>query len=104
MKNIFNSIPDNFENEVFEELLSAENIRIERIISKGHISPADGWYDQIENEWVVVLQGSGSVLFENDSEIVLKKGDYLHIPSHVRHKVSWTDPDNPTVWLAVFYS
>lgn len=31
----------------------------------------------------------------------LGPGDYVEIPPHVRHRVEWTDPDRPTVWLAV---
>jgi len=104
MGNIYSSLPVQFEKEIFEELVRAENVRIERIISKGHLSPERGWYDQNENEWVIVLEGSGSVLFEDGVEVTLKKGDYLNIPSHAKHKVTWTDPKNITVWLAIFYS
>ena len=104
MGNIFSSMPQNTDNEIFEVLVKCKNIRIERIISKGHASPDDGWYDQIENEWVIVLDGSGLIVFDNGVEIVLKKGDYLNIPAHSKHKVAWTDPNNVTVWLAVFYS
>ncbi len=79
-------------------------MRIERIISKGHTSPDDSWYDQRENEWVMVLEGSGSIMFEDGREVTLEKGDYLNIPSHAKHRVTWTDPDHDTVWLVVFYS
>lgn len=104
MANIFSKLPLQFETEQFDELLRAENVRIERIVSKGHTSPEQGWYDQIENEWVIVLEGSGTILFENGVEAILGSGDYLNIPAHARHKVSWTDPDAATVWLAIFYS
>ncbi|HEX7454586.1 MAG TPA: cupin domain-containing protein [Gallionella sp.] len=104
MGNIYSELPLPLENELFEELIRAENVRIERIISKGHTSPEQGWYDQIENEWVVVLEGAGSVLFEDGVEVTLRRGDYINIPSHARHKVTWTDPDVLTVWLAIFYS
>lgn len=103
MGNIFSSIPQDIDNEIIEDLVKRKNVRIERIISNGHASPGEGWYDQAENEWVIVLEGSGSILFDNGVETVLKKGDYLNIPAHSRHKVAWTDPDNVTVWLAVFY-
>lgn len=103
MKNLFTALPASLESEVFEDLIGNESIRIERIISKGHASPADGWYDQDENEWVVVLQGSGTILFEGGNEIRLKVGDYLNISAHKRHKVTWTDPNKTTIWLAVFY-
>lgn len=101
--NIFTGIPDQLKNEAFEDLLKADSIRIERILSQGHSSPEAGWYDQDENEWVMVLEGSGEITFENGKVVLLSKGDYLNIPSHSRHKVSWTDPDKLTVWLAIFY-
>ena len=104
MGNIYSELPLQLENELFEELIRAENVRIERIISKGHTSPEQGWYDQIENEWVVILEGAGVVLFEDGAEVTLRRGDYINIPSHARHKVTWTDPDVLTVWLAIFYS
>lgn len=102
--NLYSSLPDKSEHEFFEELLCHENIKIERIVSQGHTSPADGWYDQPENEWVVVLEGSGSILFESGNKVNLKKGDYLNIPAHTRHKVTWTDPHHPTIWLAIHYA
>ena len=104
MNNIFSSLPSNLEDEVFEDIVNGKNIRIERIVSHGHSSPEQGWYDQDENEWVIVLSGSGSLLFENGEKFVLNKGDYINIPAHTRHKVLWTAPDEATIWLAIFYS
>jgi len=101
--NIFQSIPKNLETESFDELLNSGSVKIERILSQGHFSPKSGWYDQEENEWVIVLHGKGCLLFEDGSSIELKAGDYINIPAHKRHKVTWTDPDDVTVWLAVFY-
>jgi len=72
---------------------ASENVRIERIVSLGHTSPESGWYNQEENEWVIVLEGSGTILFENGIERVLNKGDYLNIPAHTKHKVTRTDPN-----------
>ncbi len=104
MGNILSALPEDFGLETFEELVHHGQLRIERIISKGHTSPADGWYDQEENEWVVVLEGAGTILFEDGESAHLAKGDYLAIPAHTRHRVVWTDPDRPTIWLAVHYS
>lgn len=101
--NLFQNIPNELKEEKFLELLSNRNIRIERILSKGHTSPDSGWYDQEENEWVIVLDGSGIIEFENGKEVKLSKGDYLNIPKHTKHKVKWTEPDKITIWLAVFY-
>ena len=97
-------MPDKIEHELFEELLRHKNIRIERIVSRGHTSPENGWYDQEENEWVIVLEGSGSILFEKGDEVHLKKGDYLNISAHKRHKVTGTDLNDITIWLAIHYS
>jgi cupin 2 domain-containing protein len=104
MDNIFSSIPEQFDKEIVNVISTHGPLRIERILSKGHTSPAEGWYDQSEHEWVVVLEGSGTVLFENGSEVTLARGDHLHIPAHARHKVARTAPDQITVWLAIFYS
>lgn len=105
MKNIFADLPSDLKEEVFDELLQAENIRIERIVSQGHTSPETGWYDQEDNEWVLVLEGAGTILFaEGEQQVTLRKGDYLHIAAHARHKVIWTEPEELTVWLAVHYS
>lgn len=103
MNNLFDSIPEFAGKEVFEQLLDCPTVRIERIVSRGHTSPANGWYDQEEHEWVLVLQGSGKIRFEGGREFLLCAGDHLHIPAHQRHKVSWTDPAAVTIWLAVFY-
>lgn len=103
MKNLFTEIPDTLENEVFQDLLTLENVRIERILSKGHASPDEGWYDQEEHEWVTVLAGCGILSFADGREVTLKKGDYINIPAHDKHRVKWTDPDTVTIWLAVFY-
>lgn len=103
MGNIFSLVPDELENELIEELLRHNNIWIERIVSQGQASPEHGWYDQQENEWVIVLEGSGTILFDSGAEVNLKKGDYLNIPSHARHKVTRTDPDTITIWLAIHY-
>ena len=104
LQNIFSDLPSTVNEELVSEILVSSHIRIEKIVSKGHTSPPAGWYDQKENEWVMVLQGSGTLIFENGTEVCLGKGDYLNIPAHEKHKVSWTDPNQLTVWLALFYS
>jgi cupin 2 domain-containing protein len=101
--NIFKAIAATRDAELFEDILSTPNVRIERIVSTGQSSPPEGWYDQDEHEWVMVLQGAAVLSFEHGEEQRLQAGDYLNIPAHCRHRVAWTDPDQPTVWLAVFY-
>lgn len=102
-RNIRDLLATHFSAEAFDEILHTPNIRIERIVSKGHISPENGWYDQDENEWVMVLQGSGTLTFEDGSTCHLSTGDYVNIPARHKHRVSWTDPNQLTLWLAVFY-
>ncbi len=102
-QNIFSSIPCNLEHEIFQSLIKNNTVTIERIISKGQSSPDSSWYDQEKNEWVIILKGSAVLSFENQSPIQLNEGDFINIPSHTKHRVAWTDPDNETIWLAVHY-
>lgn len=91
--------------ERVDQLLATDGLRIERIESQGHRAPVDpeGWFDQDEDEWVMVLTGSGRLLIEGEAEqITLESGDAVWLPAHTRHRVTWTDPDQPTVWVAVF--
>lgn len=103
MNNIFDDIPAKLHKEVIESLVDSENVRVERIISKGHTSPDTGWYDQDRNEWVVVLKGAAVLSFTDESSVSLKAGDYINIPAYEKHKVTWTDPDTETIWLAILY-
>lgn len=106
--NLFSNLPDNglrSEAEIFDVLLSAPGIKIERILSTGQASPPGFWYCQSQSEWVVVIRGSAGVKFEQDDTVrVLRAGDSLHIPAQCRHRVEWTDPQEPTLWLAVHYT
>lgn len=104
MKNVFADIPENLKDEQVQTLLQTPDFHVERIVSQGHCSPEGFWYDQDENEWVIVLKGSAALLFaDQDGIFVLNPGDYLHINRHRRHRVEWTDPQQETVWLAVHY-
>ncbi|WAK01706.1 cupin domain-containing protein [Methylobacter sp. YRD-M1] len=100
--NIFSDIPPRLPEELFECILKQGNIRIERIVSRGHVTPEGYWYDQVFDEWVILLQGQAVVAYEQDQVcFTLKAGDYLFIPAHVKHRVEWTMPEIDTVWLAV---
>jgi cupin 2 domain-containing protein len=104
MKNLFSNIPDDLPNELLETLIDADSLRIERIVSNGHASPEGFSYDQEQHEWVVVLKGTARLRFDDDDKLVeMGPGDYVNIPAHKRHRVEWTTPDAPTVWLAVHY-
>jgi cupin 2 domain-containing protein len=100
--NLFADIPQHLPEELVHTLIQAAGVRIERIVSHGQASPADFWYDQPQNEWVIVLKGAARLTFEGET-VEMKPGDFVNIPAHKKHRVDWTTPDEPTVWLAVFH-
>jgi cupin 2 domain-containing protein len=102
--NLFAEVGRDQREEQITELVRAPGLRIERIVSTGQASPPGFWYDQDWAEWVIVLAGSAGLLIEGEpAPRVLGPGDYLHLPAHKRHRVEWTDADQPTVWLAVHH-
>jgi cupin 2 domain-containing protein len=100
--NLFADLPPDLPDELFTTFLDAASVRIERIVSHGHASPEGFWYDQERHEWVIVLKGAARLWFE-DETIEMRPGDFVNIPAHKKHRVEWTTPDEPTIWLAVFY-
>jgi len=90
-------------NEIFKTLLSAGHVRIEKIVSQGHVSPDGFWYDQPENEWVLLIQGAARLRFEGQDVLDLIPGSFVNIPAHQRHRVDWSSPTGPTIWLAIHY-
>jgi cupin 2 domain-containing protein len=101
-KNIFDDLPQHLPKELVQILVRAADVRIERIISHGHASSADFWYDQPQHEWVIVLKGEARLQFD-DGMVEMKPGDFINIPAFKKHRVDWTTPDEPTVWLGVRY-
>lgn len=102
--NLFQHIPAELPAEIAETLLASGKMRIERIVSRGHRSAPDFWFDQESSEWVVLLKGEAGLRFASDAQIMhLTPGTYVNIPAHEKHRVEWTSPDEETVWLAVFY-
>jgi cupin 2 domain-containing protein len=99
--NLFAPLPDAREGEVFTPLLERGGVRIERIVSHGQTTPQDAPFVQDADEWVVVLRGSAALRIEEQAEVALAPGDHVFIPGGVRHWVTRTDPDAPTLWLAV---
>lgn len=104
MGSLLDGIPTELPEELFETICSTEDVKIERIVSKGHSSPEGFWYDQNWNEFVLVVQGSAGLQIEGeDNIVVLNAGEFLNIGSHVKHRVEWTDSACETIWLAVHY-
>lgn len=100
--NLFGNLPKDLTEELFEPLVQSPSVKIERIISNQHSSPEGFWYDQDQDEWVCVLQGSAELQFE-DETVELHVGDSLNISAHRKHRVNWTSADEPTIWIAVHY-
>jgi cupin 2 domain-containing protein len=102
--NVFREMPDPNEGEAFDELFVRPGLRVERIVSHGHASAPGAWYEQPQDEWVIVLAGAARVRFEDEAEAhELRAGDCLEIEAYRRHCVDWTHPDEPTIWIAVHY-
>ena len=105
IKNFFSEIPDApAAQEQFLTLLEQPGLRIERIVSHGQASPPGFWYDQTQTEWVLLLSGAARLRFADEAEArCLQQGDFVLIEAHRRHRVEWTDPTQPTVWLAIHH-
>jgi cupin 2 domain-containing protein len=102
--NLLRDLPDAGAAEITDALVTRPGLRIERIVSFGQASPEGFWYDQDEAEWVLLLAGAASLRFEDEPEArLLGPGDWIEIGPHRRHRVEWTDPAQPTIWLAVFH-
>ena len=99
MINLFSTDKANNKEEIFETLLKTSNLHIEKITSNGQISST--WYKQEKDEWVVLVEGEGKLLFEDKSEVLLKKGEHIFIPKQKKHKVTYTS--TPTIWLAIHF-
>lgn len=102
MRNLLDDIPSPAARESIEILVRAPGLRIERIVSHGHRSPDGFWYDQDEDEWVLLVAGAAEILFHDGRRASLAAGDWLALPAHERHRVEWTDPARATIWLAVY--
>ena len=102
--NLFREVPSHLPHELFTTLAESNPVRIERIVSHGHSTAEGEWYDQTQHEWVCVLEGEAWLRFEDEHEPTsMRRGDWINIEAHRRHRVEWTTPAEPTVWLAIHY-
>ena len=51
-------------SEVFEPLIEARGLRLERIVSTGQATPEGEWLVQDWDEWVVLLAGEAKLQIE----------------------------------------
>ena len=104
LPNLLRPLPDDMPAELHETLARGKNIRIDRIVSDGHASDEEAWYDQDEAESILILQGEAKLQFDDHPKLAhLKAGDWMNIPPHRRHRVHWTSSEPLTVWLAIYY-
>jgi cupin 2 domain-containing protein len=103
--NLFDNVPAELPEEFSETLLEGHGkFRVERIVSRGHASPSDFWFDQDLPEWVTLISGSAVLQFDDESEdLEMKPGDWIEIPAHRRHRVAKTSDADDTVWLAIHW-
>ncbi len=102
--NLFADIPESLPQELTTGLLQGKNLRIERIVSFGHASEPDFWYQQDEHEWVILLTGGALLRWESGREETLAPGDYIFIPAGEKHRVEGTLAGEHSVWLAIFFN
>ena len=106
MPNLFADLPDfPVPEEISTVLYNNDKVKIERIVSTGQASPPGFWYDQPQQEWVILLSGSAVIRFKDPENLIsLQKGDFLAIPAHQLHRVESTSQEGNTLWLAFFFS
>ena len=100
---LLRDLPADLPEELAETLAEGDGVRIERIVSAGHASPEGFWYDQPAREFVLVVRGCARLELADGETLELEAGGWADIPAHRRHRVAWTAPDEPTVWLAVHF-
>ncbi len=102
--NLFAGLPDGKGAEVVTRLAQGGAFRLERIVSTGQATAPGEWYDQPEDEWVILLSGEAGLQIAGEAAPrTLTPGDFLRIPAHQRHRVEWTAADRETVWLALHF-
>ena len=102
--NVFDCLPADRSAEHFDVLARLSGGKVERIVTFGQCSTEGFWYDQDQDEWVLVLRGHARLEIEGNPEPVeLNPGDYINLSAHTRHRVAWTTPNEPTIWLAIHY-
>lgn len=102
--NLSDGIPATLREEFFQTLAESDCVRIERIVSDGHVTAPGKWYDQEWDEWVLLVSGEATLKFDGSStDLVLRPGDHVMISANCRHRVERTDPEQKTIWLAVHF-
>ena len=102
--NLFDFTPTQGADEDMTTLIATTGAKLVRIVSTGQATPDGQWHDQDDNEWVVVLRGSAGLRIDGEDDVrMMSAGDCVNLPAGLRHRVEWTDSNEPTVWLALHY-
>jgi cupin 2 domain-containing protein len=102
--NLFPALPGVSEHpgvETIHTLIQTSSLRLEQIVSRGQASEPGFWYDQSEDEWVLLLRGTATLDFSEDGMLELKAGGSLTIPAHQKHRVEKVSQD--AVWVALHH-
>lgn len=102
MLNILSDFTADDFSEQEQELLAFSKGRVVRIVSFGNTSPQGFWYEQTEDEWVVVLSGVGEIEWADGAKLRLEQSDNVFIPANKKHRVSYTSSNPPCIWLAIY--
>lgn len=90
------------DEEQIDILMESSGVRMERIVSTGQATPEGHWYDQVWDEFVLLVAGTARLRIEGEErDRTLEAGDWIVLPAHCRHRVTWTQEMPPTVWLAI---
>ena len=81
--NLFAGTNTQASGEDFLTLLETAGARVERIVSRSHSSPPGFWYDQDEDEWVMLVRGTAALEFDG-GEIVA-----IALPAPARMPSGW---------------
>jgi cupin 2 domain-containing protein len=100
--NIFKYIECQKGAETFDLIAKKGFFKIVKTVSNGAKSPDGFWYDQPQDEFVLLLSGRAKIFFEKGKKADLKRGDYILIPRRVKHRVEYTSEKPKCVWLCVF--
>ncbi len=98
-ESLYAALPSSHQEEVFTTLFEKAGVKIERIDSHGQASPEGFWYDQPQDEWVLLVKGEATLEVAGQPPAELRAGDHVLIPARVRHRVTRTTQD--ALWLAV---
>lgn len=105
LSNLFDDLPLHLPAERIDVLVNAPGVRVERIVSTGHVTPPGEWLEQDTDEWVLLVRGRARLRLESEpGPLDLQPGHHVLLRAGVRHRVEWTDDLGPTVWLAVHYA